>query len=285
MKGKADMAENYSFFNSNNHDRTYNARHWADYFFPLFKSGVFNGDLQVVANGGMSVKIKEGYAWIDGYGYHLTDALVIDLDMASGNMNRVDSIVIRLDLTNRWIKAFCKTGSYYTGSGVAPAPDITTTVHEIVIAHVSVNAGVIEITQDMIKDTRMDGTICGWVCSTVKEIEFKQISAQFDSFQESKKAELTNKMREFMSESGNEFNEWFNVLKTQLSTDAAGNLQNQINSINAVLREITADEIDDIIYGRYKEDSEGGIEPDIYSRITSDEIKRIVDNAFGEEVT
>ena len=51
------MAENYSFFNSKDHDRVYNARHWADYFFPLFKSGVFNGDLQVVANGGMTVKI------------------------------------------------------------------------------------------------------------------------------------------------------------------------------------------------------------------------------------
>ena len=93
------MAENYSFFNSKDHDRVYNARHWADYFFPLFKSGVFNGDLQVVANGGMTVKIKSGYAWIDGYGYHLTDGLVVDLETASGNMNRADSIVIRLDLT------------------------------------------------------------------------------------------------------------------------------------------------------------------------------------------
>ena len=87
------MAENYSFFNSKDHDRVYNARHWADYFFPLFKSGVFNGDLQVVANGGMTVKIKSGYAWIDGYGYHLTDGLVVDLETASGNMNRADSIV------------------------------------------------------------------------------------------------------------------------------------------------------------------------------------------------
>ena len=155
------MAENYSFFNSKDHDRVYNARHWADYFFPLFKSGVFNGDLQVVANGGMTVKIKSGYAWIDGYGYHLTDGLVVDLETASGNMNRADSIVIRLDLTNRWIKAFCRTGSYYAGAGIPPAPEITATIHEIVIAHISIAAGVTEITQDMITDTRMDGDICG----------------------------------------------------------------------------------------------------------------------------
>lgn len=53
------MAENSSFFNSKDHDRRYNARHWADYFLPLFKTGVFNGDLQVVVNGGMSVKVKK----------------------------------------------------------------------------------------------------------------------------------------------------------------------------------------------------------------------------------
>ena len=176
------MAENYSFFNSKDHDRVYNARHWADYFFPLFKSGVFNGDLQVVANGGMTVKIKSGYAWIDGYGYHLTDGLVVDLETASGNMNRADSIVIRLDLTNRWIKAFCRTGSYYAGAGIPPAPEITATIHEIVIAHISIAAGVTKITQDMITDTRMDGDICGWVCGAVDQIDFSQIKTQFDTF-------------------------------------------------------------------------------------------------------
>lgn len=176
------MAEISSIFNSKDGDRKYNARHWADYFFPLFKSGVFNGDLQVVANGGMAVKIKPGYAWIDGYGYHLTDRLVLDLETASGNMNRMDSIVIRLDLTNRWIKAFCKTGSYYASMPTPPAPEITATIHEIVIAHISVAAGVTEITQDMITDTRMNGELCGWVCGTVKEIDFSQIKAQFDQF-------------------------------------------------------------------------------------------------------
>lgn len=176
------MAENYSFFNSKDHDRIYNARHWADYFFPLFKSGVFSGSLQVVESEGMKVQIEAGYAWIDGYGYHLTDGLVVDLETASGNMNRTDSIVIRLDLTNRWIKAFCKTGTYYAGEGVPPAPEISATIHEIVIAHVSIAAGVTEITQDMIADTRMDGDICGWVCGTVSQIDFSQITAQFDTF-------------------------------------------------------------------------------------------------------
>ena len=44
------MAENYSFFNSKDHDRVYNARHWADYFFPLFKSGKRRGQINVRRN-------------------------------------------------------------------------------------------------------------------------------------------------------------------------------------------------------------------------------------------
>lgn len=39
------MAENYSFFNSKDHDRVYNARHWADYFSrfssPAYLTGIY----------------------------------------------------------------------------------------------------------------------------------------------------------------------------------------------------------------------------------------------------
>lgn len=185
------MAENYSFFNSKDHDRVYNARHWADYFAPLFKSGVFNGDLQVVANGGMSVKISEGYAWIDGYAYHLTEGLVIDIETASGNMNRKDNIVIRLDLTNRWVKGYGVTGGYYSGTATAPTPEITATVHELVIGRINVAAGTTEITQDMIEDTRMDDELCGWVCGAVEQIDFSQIKAQFDTFFAKYEADIT----------------------------------------------------------------------------------------------
>lgn len=202
------MAEIYSFFNSKEHDRVYNARHWADYFFPLFKSGVFNGDLQVIANGGMSVKIKSGYAWIDGYGYHLTDELVMDLETASGNMNRADSIVIRLDLTNRWIKAFVGTGNYYAETAVPKEPQIKATMHEIVLAHINVAAGTTEITQDMIQDTRMDKELCGWVCGAVEQIDFEQITAQFKAFMEKYENYLNSKfekLEEYETEKKTQF--------------------------------------------------------------------------------
>ncbi len=192
------MKEGYSFFNSKEHDRVYNAKDWADYFFPLFRTGVFNGHLQVVENEGMSVKVNPGYAWIDGYKYHLWNEGTWDLEIASGNMNRMDSIVVRLDHTNKWVRIFCRTGSYYAGTPVPPAPEISSTIHEIVIAHVLVKAGTTRITQSMIKDTRMDKTICGWVCGAVEQIDFSQITAQFDSFFNDYKKNILNAFNEYV---------------------------------------------------------------------------------------
>lgn len=280
------MAEHYSFFNSKNHDRVYNASDWADYFVPFFKPGVFNGCLQVVANGGMTVKINEGYAWIDGYKYHLDAPLVIDIETASGSMNRKDNIVVRLDLTNKWVRSFRVTGAYYSEEAMPPEPDISARIHELVIARINVAAGTTEITQDMIEDTRMDGDLCGWVCGTVEQIEFEQIYSQFKAFQELKKEEfieyigdLENELQENTTKWANNFTAWLENLKQQLDEDAAGNLQNQINSINAVLREISDEEIDAIVAGTY-ESTEGGMEPDTYSRVTSEEIENAVNNAF-----
>lgn len=247
------MAENYSFFNSKDHDRVYNARHWADYFFPLFKSGVFNGNLQVVANGGMTVKINTGYAWIDGYAYHLDAPLVLDIETASGNMNRKDNIIIRLDLTNRWVRSFTVTGTYYSGTATPPAPDISATIHELVIARVNVAAGTTEITQDMIEDTRMDGDLCGWVCGAVEQIDFRQINAQFKAFQESE----LNRFENWFTSNTNEWTAniltWFDKIKGKLSEDAAVKLQLQINDIDTKIQEISEEGIEAIINGTYEE--------------------------------
>lgn len=250
--------ESASFFNSKNGDRVYNATHWADYFVPLFKTGVFNGDLQVTANGGMSVKVNKGYAWIDGYVYHLTEALTLDMETASGNMDRIDNVVIRLDLTNRWIKCYIVTGNYYQGQATPPAPEVDTTIHELVIARIIVEAGTTAVTQDLIVDTRMDDNLCGWVCGAVDQIKFEQIKAQFDAFfskyQESIKIEYGNytndimlleqqaqdrytsmdrELTEYEKKQKADFEAWVETLKELLNDADAAKLQGEIDEANS----------------------------------------------------
>lgn len=254
--------ENSSFFNSKDGDRIYNARHWADYFKPLFKTGVFNGDLQVIAGGGMSVTINTGYAWIDGYAYHLTDALIYDVETASGNMNRVDNIVLRLDLTNRWIRCFVVTGNYYKDNAVAPEPENSTVVHEIVLARIKVDAGTTAITQDLITDTRMNRPLCGWVCGGVDQIDFAQITAQFDAFfakyqssilheytiytgdiasLEQQAQERYNSMdaelTEYEEQQKTDFEAWLETIKTKLNEADAARLQSEIDQMQLKVSE------------------------------------------------
>jgi hypothetical protein len=185
-----------TFFNSKGGDRKYNAAHWANYFKPLFKSGVFNGDLQVVANGAMSVTVKAGYAWIIGYGYQNTEPLVIDLEVASGNLNRYDAIKIKLDLSARTITAYADKG----GNAASPAKPANTrsdTVFEITIAEVYIAAGTTVITQSMITDTRMDNAKCGWVSGAVDQIDFSQIYAQFNKYFEEQKTRIAFDVEDF----------------------------------------------------------------------------------------
>lgn len=121
----------------------------------------------------------------------LDEPLTVDLETASGNMNRIDNIVVQLDLSNRWIKALTVTGNYYSGAATAKEPEITATIHDLIIARVNVAAGTTAITQDMIEDTRMNDELCGWVCGAVQQISFAQITAQFDAFFAAYKADVT----------------------------------------------------------------------------------------------
>lgn len=185
-----------TFFNSKGGDRKYNAAHWANYFKPLFKSGVFNGDLQVVANGEMSVTVKAGYAWLIGYGYQNTEPLKIDLEVASGNLNRYDAIKIKLDLSARTITAYADKG----GNAASPAKPVnqrTDTVYEITLAEVYIAAGTTVITQSMITDTRMDNSKCGWVAGAVDQIDFSQIYAQFNQYFNEQRFRIVNDVEAF----------------------------------------------------------------------------------------
>lgn len=185
-----------TFFNSKGGDRKYNAAHWANYFKPLFKSGVFNGDLQVVENGGMSVTVNSGYAWLIGYGYQNTEQLVIDLEVASGNLNRYDAIKIKLDLSARTITAYADKG----GNAASPAKPANTrsdTVFEITLAEVYIAAGTTVITQSMITDTRMDNSKCGWVAGAVDQIDFSQIYAQFNKYFDEQRFRIVNDVETF----------------------------------------------------------------------------------------
>lgn len=213
--------EKFSFFNDVHDDRVYYAEDWATHLKKYFTNGIFNNELNVLANNDMTITIKEGDANIEGYRYTNTGDLVKTIDNADGTLNRIDNVVLRLDLTNRLISAQIIKGTF-ADKPVAPELVRTSTIYDLRLAKISIPAGTTTITQDLITDTRFITSDCGNVISTVQTPDTENLFIQMQTLFEKQINELNNN-----------FEIWFDSIKNQLDSDAAGNLQNQINNLNS----------------------------------------------------
>ena len=176
--------EKSSFFNSISHDRTYKAEDWAEYFASFIGNGVFpvpSTGLQVVANDGMKLNVKTGKAWINGYFYFNTGDLAVELDTADGQLNRIDRVVVRWDLTNRVMSVKVKSSSF-SASPTAPALQRDADVYELALADIYVGAGVTAITQSKITDQRLNTSLCGVVAAVVQQIDTAAFNAQLQAW-------------------------------------------------------------------------------------------------------
>lgn len=202
-----------NFYNSDNGDRVYDADSFSEWLRPFFKTGVFNGELQVLASSGMEVIVDTGNAFIEGKLKKFDSQTTLTVEQASANSTRIDAVVCRRNDTDRDF-----TLMIVKGTTVAPLPVRENGIYDIVLAHITVPASAVEIKQENITDTRMNADICGWVVSNVEEVDFSQVSAQWADY-----------IANFEADELQAFNEWFDTIKGQLSTDQAGSLQLQIN--------------------------------------------------------
>lgn len=238
--------EKSGFFNSNNGDRKYKASDFAEFFNSFITNGVFpnpSTNLQVIANNDMTVTLKEGPAWINGYQYINDSDLILPIAVADGVLNRIDRIALRMDTAGRAINAVVKEGTF-ASSPVALGLQRDADGYELGIADIAVNAGVTAITQSNITDLRLSSDYCG-VVSFVNPIDVTAIFNQYQDWFNTKKvtyestmntneSQFTTDMSAKETQFQADFTAWFNGIKGQLGTDAAGNLQNQINSINKI---------------------------------------------------
>lgn len=226
--------EKYSFFNSVNGDRKYKAEDYAGYFSKFITNGVFPNvasNLQVIADAGnMTTKVKAGAAWINGYMYYNDSDLILTHDVADGVLNRIDRVVVKLDYQQRLMKSYIKKGSF-ASSPVALTLQRDADGYELALADVYIGKGVISISQSNVTDLRLNTSLCGMVNSL----------AQADT------TAIFNQYQIWFNETSvrheQEFNNWFDTVKGQLSGDVAGNLQNQLTThITDTVKHITAAE-------------------------------------------
>lgn len=203
------MAITYGFFNSLNHDRTYNAAQITEYFDGLVSDGVYEsvgGAMQVQAATGMNVDIQTGRAIIDCRWIRNDAVLTMPITASHVTLARYTAIMVRLDYSARTISIIAVDGTPAT-SPAKPEPTQTATVKDLVLAYLYIPAGATVIQQANIQDQR--GTsLCGWVTGLIKQVDTSQLFAQWQDACETFYRDMT---------AG--FNAWFETLTSKLSID------------------------------------------------------------------
>lgn len=205
----------------------------------------------------MNISVGGGYVNIKGKTKHFEQAQIFTLEKASGTLARIDNVILRRDDTERDFYILIETGGF-SKNPVAPEITRTEAIHDLKLAEIRVEVGAIKITQDNITDTRMNADVCGWVMATVKEIDFLQITAQFQAFFQKYQAQITeefnayqstitnledqgtaalhNMENQFETYAGQQeelFTDLYNRIKDQLSKDAAAALWFSVNALQA----------------------------------------------------
>lgn len=174
------MAQRSSFFNSIGGDRKYRAEDWAEYFGSLIGNGFFAGDstaLQVIPGAGMTVIVRAGRAFINGYFYVLDEDMTLELNTADGVLSRVDRVALRLSHADRAIYATVKRGAL-ASSPVAEELQRDEDAYELALADVLIGVGATGVTAANITDHRLNSALCGPVAALVKQIDTAAFTQQ-----------------------------------------------------------------------------------------------------------
>lgn len=155
------------------YDRPYVSADLREVYANFFSNGVFMDDgtsLQVMsATGGMNVYVKAGTCHINGAFGVETEQRTLQLDAASASLDRIDTIVARLDLAieARSLDLYVLKG---TPAEDPVRPNLTRneTVWELGLADVYLPKGIATISQGRISDTRLETQRCGAVTPFVE---------------------------------------------------------------------------------------------------------------------
>ncbi|MBQ9990197.1 MAG: hypothetical protein IJP31_04555 [Lachnospiraceae bacterium] len=197
----------------------------------LFSDGVLpnpSTNLQVMANG-EKVTIKAGFALCDGCQKLQEEDKEIDLPASDTVNSRIDTVVLRLNNNEevRECEFYIITGEA-AASPVRPTLTQTESIWEIGLADLKRKANSTEITNADITDTRYETERCG-IISSISQFDtttlYQQVQSDLEQFQNVSQAEFT---------------EWFETIKNTLSSDIAGSLQNQINTIISMVGDLSS---------------------------------------------
>ena len=148
-------------------------------------SGVYSADedFAVTANGGLTVTVSAGQAWVRparfrGRSIILEQPETVTLTAADAVRSRIDRLVLRYDAAAKKTSLTVLTGTTDSASPTAPEITRTALVYDLCLADIRRPAGSTEVTAADITDTRADEAVCGVMRDSVTGIPTAQLQAQ-----------------------------------------------------------------------------------------------------------
>lgn len=227
------MAELSGFFPSFNGDRRYFTSFFAEYFADFIGNGIYlnpSTQCQVLANNDMTVTLKPGNGYINGYRYKNDSDKSLTIETADGVLKRIDRIVLRHTILNREIKAYVKKGTF-ASTPVAPTLQRDADMWELGIADIYIANGAVSISQANITDLRLNNDYCGIVHGAIDQVDTTTIFNQFRAWYLETVDGATTDIATMLSAFQSGFNTWFAGLQDTLSGDVAGNLLLKIENL------------------------------------------------------
>ena len=148
-------------------------------------SGVYSADedFAVTANGGLTVTVSAGQAWVRparfrGRSIILEQPETVTLTAADAVRSRIDRLVLRYDAAARKTRLQVLEGTPDSASPTAPEITRTALVYDLCLAEIRRPAGSTVVTAADITDTRADEDVCGIMRDSVTGIPTAQLQAQ-----------------------------------------------------------------------------------------------------------
>ena len=148
-------------------------------------SGVYSADedFAVTANGGLTVTVSAGQAWVRparfrGRSIIMEQPETVTLTAADAVRSRIDRLVLRYDAAAKKTSLTVLTGTPDSASPTAPEITRTALVYDLCLADIRRPAGSTEVTAADITDTRADEAVCGVMRDSVTGIPTAQLQAQ-----------------------------------------------------------------------------------------------------------
>ena len=164
-------------------------------------SGVYSAeeDFAVTAQGGLSVQVSAGQAWVrparfKGRSIIMEQPTTVVLTEADPVRSRIDRIVLRYDAAAKKTSLQVLDGTPDSAAPAAPEISRTELVYDLCLAEIRRPAGSTSVTAADITDTRADEAICGVMRDGVHGIPTGTLVRQFRAVIDALKGEAADKL-------------------------------------------------------------------------------------------